>query len=142
MILHAHFYLLNDDFSQEHADAQHGGEESENNVRFEWEDELEVSEGLKSIELLRYGKLPLTGFLPNGDSFMNEVQNMFLIALNMENGNQGFMGVSESILDSYTFENDGKEAILHVFIKDYEPHGNPMPGVYIASKEFPRELAD
>jgi hypothetical protein len=140
MILNAHFFLLNDDFSQEHADAQHQGEESENNLKYEWEDELEVSEGLKKISLVRHGNLPLTGFLPNGDSFLSEVKDVFLIVLSLENGNEGFMGVSESILDSYEMDNLPDRTILKIYIKDYEPHGNPMPGVYIASKEFPKDL--
>ena len=61
---------------------------------------------------------------------------MFLVALEMENGQQGAFAVSESILDSYTFQGDK----LEVFLKDYEPMSNPIPGVYIASKEFPKEL--
>ncbi|MEY3591416.1 MAG: hypothetical protein RLZZ38_372, partial [Bacteroidota bacterium] len=33
-----HIYLLNDLFSQELADAEFGGKESADNLRYEWED--------------------------------------------------------------------------------------------------------
>ena len=36
MQLNVHFYMLNEHFSQDHADAQHNGEESENNLKYEW----------------------------------------------------------------------------------------------------------
>ena len=49
MILSAHFYMLNDDFSPEYAEANFEGKESENNPAYEWEDELELSEGLENI---------------------------------------------------------------------------------------------
>jgi hypothetical protein len=140
MVITAHFYLLNDHFSPEYAAANFGGEESENNPLYEWEDELEVSHGLKSIEIIRNGVFDLVGELPDGTPFSHAVSNVFLVQLNMEDGQIGYFGVSESILDSHTLEGDAAHAILKVYIKDYEPLANPMPGVFIASKEFPKAL--
>lgn len=134
MKLNAHFYLLNDDFSPEYAEANFNGKESENNPRYEWEDELDVNE-VKNVEIIRKGEYPLRGEIESG-AFEYILPNMFLVALEMENGQQGAFAVSESILDSYTFQGDK----LEVFLKDYEPMSNPIPGVYIASKEFPKEL--
>ena len=134
MKLNAHFYLLNDDFSPEYAEANFNGKESENNPRYEWEDELDVNE-VKNVEIIRKGEYPLRGEIESGP-FEYILPNMFLVALEMENGQQGAFAVSESILDSYTFQGDK----LEVFLKDYEPMSNPIPGVYIASKEFPKEL--
>lgn len=140
MKLTAHFFLLNDHFSPEYAEANHGGKESENNPLYEWEDEMEVSQGLKEIEVLRNGTFNLVGEMPDGESFDCPVEKMFLLALKMENGQIGHFGVSESILDSYTLEGDDSKQVLKVYIKDYEPLANPMPGVFIASKEFPKAL--
>ncbi len=134
MKLNAHFYQLNDDFSPEYAEANFNGKESENNPRYEWEDELDVNE-VKNVEIIRKGEYPLRGEIESGP-FEYILPNMFLVALEMENGQQGAFAVSESILDSYTFQGDK----LEVFLKDYEPMSNPIPGVYIASKEFPKEL--
>ena len=139
MKLTAHFYLLNDDFSPEYAEANHGGNETENNPFYEWEDELEVSNNLTSTELIRDGSFTLAGEMPDGESFSTEVSNMFLLKLKLDNGSEGYFGVSESILDRYTLEGEADQ-VLKVYIKDYEPLANPMPGVFIASKEFPLEL--
>lgn len=139
MKLTAHFYLLNDNFSPEYAEANHGGNETENNPFYEWEDELEVSTNLTSTELIRDGSFTLAGEMPDGESFSTEVSNMFLLKLKLDNGSEGYFGVSESILDRYTLEGE-TDQVLKVYIKDYEPLANPMPGVFIASKEFPIEL--
>jgi hypothetical protein len=140
MKLTAHFFLLNDHFSPEYAEANHGGKESENNPLYEWEDEMEVSQGLKEIEVLRNGVFNLIGEMPDGSPFDCPVEKMFLLALKMENVQIGYFGVSESILDSFTLEGDDNIQVLKVYIKDYEPLANPMPGVFIASKEFPKAL--
>jgi hypothetical protein len=134
MKLNAHFYLLNDDFSPEYAEANFNGQESENNPLYEWEDELDVND-VKNIEIIRKGEYPLRGEFESG-SFEFNLPNMFLVVLELENGQQGAFAVSESILDSYKHEGNR----LEVFLKDYEPMSNPIPGVYIAAKEFPKEL--
>ena len=134
MKLNAHFYLLNDDFSPEYAEANFNGQESENNPRYEWEDELDVND-VKNIEIIRKGDYPLRGEFESGPFEFN-LPNMFLVVLELENGQQGAFAVSESILDSYKHEGNR----LEVFLKDYEPMSNPIPGVYIAAKEFPKEL--
>lgn len=134
MKLNAHFYLLNDDFSPEYAEANFNGQESENNPLYEWEDELDVND-VKNIEIIRKGEYPLRGEFESGPFEFN-LPNMFLVVLELENGQQGAFAVSESILDSYKHEGNR----LDVFLKDYEPMSNPIPGVYIAAKEFPKEL--
>ena len=58
----------------------------------------------------------------------------------MTNGVEGALVVSESILDSYDFNVSDEKSILNVYLKDYEPLANPLPGVYIATKEFPNQL--
>lgn len=140
MKLTAHFYLLNDHFSPEYAEANHGGQESENNPLYEWEDELEVSENLKSVAIQRNATFRLMGVMPEGELFDHPVNNMFLLELHMQDGQTGYFGVSESILDSFEFTEDAENPVLKVYIKDYEPLANPMPGVFIASKEFPKAL--
>ena len=137
MKLSAHFYLLNDDFSPEYAEANHNGNESENNPKYEWEDELSIEEGLKEIKFEEKGIYVLQGETNEGP-FSYEIPNTFLIHLIMENGINSAFAISESIMDSYQFNE--KESKLEVFIKDYEPHSNPIAGVYIASKEFPKPL--
>lgn len=139
MILKAHFFLLNDDFSPEYAEANHGGKESDNNPLYEWEDELEVADVVE-VNVERKAIYTLAGEFSDGKGFSYDLPDMFMVSFKNQDDVMGFFAISESILD--TFEYNEEEGVLKAFIKDYEPFGNPIPGVYIASKEFPVELAD
>lgn len=140
MILHAHFFLLNDDFSPEYAEANHQGQESENNRRYEWEDEYQVSENLQEVRIHRNGSFVIEGQLPSQEAFSSKLDNMFVIEMILSNGQSGYFGVSESILDSFEEEKLDDVHVVRAYIKDYEPFGEAVTGVYLASKEFPTEL--
>ena len=139
MILHLHYFLLNDDFSPEYAEANHQGKESENNPMFEWEDELEIAD-VKQLDILRNENIRLEGYLPNEEFFSVDLTKMFVIDLETASGEKARLGVSESILERFERKDGKDEVTLNIFIKDYEPHGNPVPGIYVASKEFPKDL--
>lgn len=132
--------MLNDDFSPEYAEANHGGKESDNNPLYEWEDEFSVSEDLEDVFVEEKSVYLLQGETDEGP-FSYELPNMLVARLKMKNGLVGAFAISESIVDSYTFEKEENVAQLKVYIKDYEPLADPIPGVYIASKEFPTDLA-
>lgn len=133
-------YLLNDHFSQEHADAHHEGAPSENNRKYLWEDELNIKSKVTDIQEHKMVGFPLQGVLPNGEQFNHQVQNMRLFEITSKNEAPTFVGCSESILESTSINrvNDSYELVIN--IKDNEPLANPIPGIYIASKEFPKEL--
>ena len=139
MKLNAHFYLLNDDFSPEYAEANHGGQESENNPLYQWEDELEVDE-LEDVVVCENGSYTLAGETDQIGTFSFELSNMLVFELQQSNGIHGAFALSNSLVNHFELIDsvDGKE--LKVFIKDYEPLTNPIPGVYIAAKQFPKEL--
>ena len=117
MTLSIHYFLLNDDFSQEHADANHNGLDSENNQKFEWEDEFEIK-GLKEIKIIRNSFFNIQGHLPNDDFFDVELKNMFAIQLTTQKNEIAYLGVSESILDSFE-EIKTDNTIIKVYIKDF-----------------------
>jgi hypothetical protein len=52
------------------------------------------------------------------------------------------MACSESIVENFelTDEDGGKR--LNVYLKEEEPHTNPIPGIYVALQEFPKELSE
>ena len=136
----AHFYLLNEHFSIEHAESNHNGEESESNLKHEWEDELEITSTISEIIELQKSSYFLQGSLPNGESFNEEVKGMRIFELKTEDGESTLLGCSESILDSFNLDEIDNKYELNVFIKDNEPMSNPVPGIYIASNEFPKAL--
>jgi len=136
-----HFFLLNDHFSQEHADSHYGGKESELNRIHQWEDELAITTDVQSIEIHEGCGFPLQGQLPDGTDFNEEVKNMRLFELKGSN-TSNFVGCSESILSHFEEIKEDDRIVLKIYIKDNEPHGNPIPGIYIASLEFPEILMD
>lgn len=135
-----HVYLLNEHFSQEHADAHFGGQPSENNRKYDWEDEMKITTDVQEVLEHRKVGFPLVGEMPDGTPFSHEVKNMMLFEIKSEGNPSTFIGCSESILDSYEQKQEGEELKLSLMINDYEPLANPIPGIYIASKEFPKEL--
>lgn len=140
MICKAHFYLLNDHFSIEHANENFNGEESELNRRHEWEDELEIKTEVSDVHVEENGTYVLQGELPDGDSFSNSISKMRLF--NIANGEQvvAQLACSESIISSFDIEKSDEVFVVKIYIKDDEPLANPVPGVYIAAQEFPKEL--
>lgn len=136
----AHFYLLNDHFSIEHANENFNGEESELNRRHQWEDELAIKGEVTNADVLEKAIYALQGTLPEGDAFNHEVAGMRII--NVMSGDQAVaqLACSESILSSYEIEKTDATLLIKIFIKDDEPMANPVPGIYIAAQEFPKEL--
>lgn len=139
MKLNAHFFLLNIDFSQEHADANHNGEESENNLRYEWEDHLSLSNTISKVNTIE-GAFPLQGELPDGTPFKEEVDKMLLFECEGEDASKTYFACSKQLIESYAIEEVEDVITLKVFFKDYEPLSNPVPGVYIAAQDFPKKL--
>lgn len=132
-----HFYLLNAHFSEEHAEAHYNGEESEFNLRYEWEDELKITSDVTGVETHDFSAFPLQGEL-DGKEFRHDISDMRLFEIKGEI--PAYVGCSESILDSYSISEGTNGYKIEVFLKDFEPMANPVPGIYIASQEFPKEL--
>ena len=136
-----HVFLLNEHFSQEYADIHHNGKDSELNLRYEWEDELEIKSDVSEVIELSNEIFPLQGTLGDGSSFSYDVQRMHLFKLVCNDGIT-VLGCSESILHHSEVEKTSDSFVIRLYLKDYEPMSNPIPGIYIASQEFPKELID
>ena len=135
-----HFYLLNEHFSEEHAEANHGGEESEMNRKYEWEDELLIND-VHDVVMREKATYALQGSFPEGESFSYDVFNMRLFDVVTDSAPVE-IGCSESIIDSYELDESEEGYDLKIFIKDFEPMSNPVPGIFIAAQEFPKELIE
>lgn len=142
MRLNVHFYLLNEHFSQEHADSQHNGEESENNLRYEWEDELAITTDVKEINTHRKAIYTIAGVASNGVNFAYEIPEMLLFEIVSADGEITQLACSESIVENFELLEIESNKQINVFLKGEEPHTNPIPGIYVALQEFPKELAN
>lgn len=136
-----HIYLLNALYSQNIANQEHEGKESADNRKYQWEDELKITSSVKEILEHKNVSFPLQGTLPDGNAFLFNVDKMFLMQIVSDGVDDVYIGASESIIDHYSVEKKEDEYKVLLFLKDDEPYANPIPGIYIASKEFPKELS-
>lgn len=134
-----HFYKLNYDFSQEFADEHYNGKESENNRKHDWEDELIITGEVDDIKVQENTSYTLRGER-NGDQFAEEIEKMTVFQIFIENKQDVIMACSAAIIDHYKIENRENEIILKVFLEEEEPLTNPIPGLYIALHDFPKNL--
>lgn len=135
-----HIHLLNELFSQELADAQHNGKETADNLRYEWEDELEITSEVTSVEEHKAATYTLAGYDENNTLFSYEIEDMHLFEIHSVGDPIAYVGASQSIVDHCTHSTDSNGHTIRIFLKDYEPMANPVPGIFIASKAFPKAL--
>lgn len=134
------FYKLNEDFSPEFAEANNGGEPSENNRLYEWEDELKLKNPIEKVEILENETYFLRGER-NGSQFEEPVHEMLLFNIVGTDGSVTLMACSQVLVENHELIDDDKLR-LNVFFKGSEPLSNPVPGVYIALQDFPKSLVD
>jgi hypothetical protein len=134
-----HFFLLNDDFSPEYADANHSGKETENNLKYEWEDEIVLKNEILGFSITEENYL-IQGYLPDDSIFSYEIPRTTLIKAVGMNDEVTIFAVSTDLIDSYNEVILEDEVHMNVYLKDYEPYTNPSPGVFIVSNDFPKEL--
>jgi hypothetical protein len=137
-----HIYCINSLYSQEFADTHHDGLPSEDNREFDWEDELSIKDEVLHIEEKPDSIYTLQGYMPDGSLFAHEIPNTHLIDTECASSPKVQIAVTESMLDSVDISKTATEYIVSIYLKDNEPYGNPIPGVYIASKAFPKALVD
>ncbi len=139
MTCRIHFYLRNDHFSQEYADEHNNGEPSEMNRLYLWEDEFSIKTNVTKVDARRFEKYALQG-KKGEESFTEEIADMGLFYLMDLDAPVAVVGCSEVLLDSYSIREEGSEIVLEAYLKGEEPLANPVTGIYIASRDFPKSL--
>lgn len=140
MNLHLHFILLNSDFNQSIADDFYNGEESEDNIKHLWEDELQVNESVKDFKITHQETYKLQGVLPNNKSFSYDIPNVSLVKCNLQSGKEAVFAVSKKLIKKTEKTEEGKDTHLYFYLKDAQPFQNPVDGVYIIDDDFPKQL--
>ncbi|MFL5764052.1 MAG: hypothetical protein ACJ77K_08935 [Bacteroidia bacterium] len=139
MNLHLHFILVNSEFNKGLADDLYNGEESEDNIKYLWEDEFQVSEPVKEFKIRNNAAYTLAGTIGK-KSFSYEIWDMTVIDCLTETGNTMQFAVSKKLLKKTERKGDEKETHVYFYLKDSIPMENPMNGVYISKTDFPKEL--
>ena len=142
MNLHLHFIQVNSEFSQGFADDLHEGQESEDNIKRLWEDELKVSEPITEFKIKNNTSYTLAGFFPDNTEFNFEINDVTVIDCETEKGTKMQFAISKKLLKKTDKVVDDKknETHLYFYLRDTHEIENPMNGVYIIKTDFPKEL--
>ena len=136
------FTYINSEFDQSIADRFHDGQESDENVKELWTDELETQEPVKSVVIENRSTYTLAGER-NGAAFSFDIPDMCVSTITYENGTSEKFGVSQSILKQTKREmiSESHERITF-YLKGKDEPANPFLGLYVKKKDFPEELKD
>lgn len=142
MNLYLHFILVNSEFNQGLADDLNEGQETEDNIKHLWEDELLVSEPVKEFKIKNNAIYTLAGYFPDEKPFSFEIWDTTIVDCLTESGNQMQFAVSKKLLKKTekTVDEKTNDTHLYFYLRDAIPMENPMNGVYILKSDFPKEL--
>jgi hypothetical protein len=142
MDLYLHFILVNSEFNQGIANDLNEGQETEDNIKHLWEDELKVSEPVKEFKIKNNTTYTLAGFFPDEKAFSFEIDEITRVDCITENGTEMQFAVSKKLLKKTEKIIDEKSGDTHLYfyLRDTHPLENPMNGVYILRSDFPKEL--
>lgn len=139
MIIKLKCFHQNDLFSQEEADLNNNGEESKENHRYHWEDELHVKD-VDSFEVEENSVYLIKGFGANDAPFEYPISNMRMVKIVSKVGSEVQLAFSEEILINLEIIKIEDVVEINAYLKDNEAFGNPIPGIYIANHSFPNSL--
>lgn len=134
--------LVNSKFNQAYADKENEGEETEDNIKYLWEDEFEVQGNVRELKVLNNATYQLRGLYPDDEEFCFDIPDMMIVECVMEDGSVTQMPFSKKAV-SKTDKVESKEGfLLNVYLKSIRQVVNPMTGVYILADDFPKELTE
>jgi len=132
--------LVNSKFNQAYADKDNEGEETEDNIKYLWEDEFEVKGNVKNFRVINNTTYLLKGLYANDDEFCFEIPNMTVLECTMEDGSVTLLPFSKKAI-SKTDKVDSKNGLyFNINLKSIYEIINPMLGVYIIKDDYPQEL--
>lgn len=142
MNLHLHFILINSEFNIGLAEDLYKGEESEDNIKHLWEDELKVSEPVREFKIKNNVTYTLAGYYPDEKMFSFDIKDMTIVECHTLSGSTMQFAVSKKLLKKTEKQVDEKngETHLYFYLRDNFPLENPMDGIYILKSDFPKEL--
>lgn len=132
--------LVNAKFDQAYADKDNEGEETEDNIRFLWEDEFEVKGDVEDFKVINNTTYQLRGLFENDEEFCFEIPDMTVVECTMKNGTKTLIPFSKKAV-SKTSKVESKQGFyFNVLLKNTKELVNPMEGVYIIKDDYPEEL--
>lgn len=133
--------MFNHQFEQNIADDFYKGEESEDNVKYLWEDEFEVKGDVTSFKIKNAEPYILRGLYPDNKEFNFEINDVTICECISANNEVSQFVFSKRLVKSTDKKVDKNgDVVFEVILKSNHPMENPMDGVYILKRDFPKEL--
>ena len=142
MIVTINVKLVNSKFDQAYADKDNEGEETEDNIRYLWEDEFEVKGNVTNFKVINNTTYLLNGLYPNDDEFSFEIPDMTVLECTMNDGSVTLLTFSKKTISKTEKVETKKGMTFNVFLKSTKEVVNPMTGVYILKDDYPKELLE
>jgi hypothetical protein len=134
--------LVNSKFNQAYADKDNEGEETEDNIKYLWEDEFDIKGNVTNFKVVNNTTYLLKGLYPNDDEFCFEIPNMTVLECTMDDGSVTLLPFSKKAI-SKTDKVDSKDGLyFNINLKSTYEIINPMLGVYIIKEDYPKELLE
>ena len=140
MIVTLNVKLVNSQFNQAYADKENEGEETEDNIKYLWEDEFEVQGNVTNFKVINNTTYLLNGLYPNDDEFSFEIADMTVLECTLDNGSVTLLPFSKKAISKTEKVETKKGMTFYVHLKSIREVVNPMTGVYILKDDYPEEL--
>lgn len=134
---------VNHNFSQEYADRNHNGKESEDNIHYLWEDEMEVKKKVVMLKIKNNVPYILEGEI-DGKKFSHEIPGCTIIECTHDDSSVTLFPFSKRILrDTEKRQSkDGLHVWFTVYLKGKMKIVNPFEGAYFAKEDFPFDIPE
>src|SRR5690606_14620846 len=108
----------------EFADQNHEGKESEDNIKFHWEDEIVIAGPITEINDKKDSEYILAGVYKEKD-FSFSIPNIHKLSFEIKDNQNAEVAVSKSILEKIDRVDQDEETIFHFYLKEREVFANP-----------------
>jgi hypothetical protein len=132
--------LVNSKFNQAYADKDNEGEETEDNIKYLWEDEFDVKGNVKNFKVINNTTYQLKGFFENNKEFCFEIPDVTVLEFTMDDGSITLLPFSKKAISKTSKVETKNGFYFNVNLKSVKEIVNPMDGVYIIKDDYPKEL--
>lgn len=132
--------LVNSKFNQAYADKDNEGEETEDNIKYLWEDEFDIKGNVKNFKVINNTTYELKGVFDNNKEFCFKIPDITILEFTMEDGSKTLLPFSKKAISKTSKVETKNGFYFNVNLKSIKEIVNPMDGVYIIKDDYPKEL--
>ncbi len=131
--------MINSKFNQAYADKENEGFETEDNIKYVWEDEFEVKENISNFKILNNAPFNLQYKIANNEKSV-EIPNLTILECNLANESQTHILFSSKLIAKTEKVSTNNNIQFNVILKGSKDYVNPIEGYYFLKSDLPTEL--